>query len=98
MEFPVANTNFATMSQVLEQDRSTSTYDILDYYFTIYSTMSRAVEQDRSSGEREQRDEADGDQASKSEHLELISNWNCFAFFIRPAVVLLCSLSLFYIF
>ena len=36
--------------------------------------MSRAVEQDRSSGEREQWDEADGDQASKSEHLELISN------------------------
>ena len=71
------------MSRAVKQDRSTSniyTYVILDYYyyyyyfFTIFSTMSRAVEQDRSSGEREQRDEAYGDQASKSEHLELINN------------------------
>ena len=40
-------------------------YLILYFLFT----MSRAVEQDRSSGEREEWDEADGDQASKSEHL-----------------------------
>ena len=48
--------------------------------------MSRAVEQDRSSGEREQRDEANGDQASKSEHLELISNWNWYAFFYQTRI------------
>ena len=53
--------------------------------------MSRAVEQDRSSGEREQWDEADGDQASKSEHLELISNWNCFALFLSDPQLFFCA-------